>query len=564
MKILSKEEQEGQQRATMIGGAKGFVTGLGLSLAGSYILNKRWANYRALPLSLKALGVVIIAVPSFVIPAERASLRFEKEQWTGVGKEELDTLAARKEARWNSMTLRQKIGDVAARHQFGLIGGTWAIAVAGSFGWIMRNRYQTYRKKSCRLHVRNSEQDEHGLRHLPADHSWKDILEQEKKDAAADLASGKVKPIELQALCSSPTAHSAAVVPVTTVSMARGIIRTVSLACSFVGALINLACAIRLLALWRSLGWEIESEWEGSADVWMVDSVKMVWGLLSAYFAAAAASCFIGFVGIAKNVGQFVRIYRDYSIADFAFVTLSTLFVSYTSFSSAYVRTSVCEELSRHPELMRDLGEMGLSLENCEQWFERAVVAMLGIMFILIVVRLHIVIALSQYYNHIYRDYTGVGKLHLGLRPVKTDSLQRIYLLPTPTSPSTTSSQPLAWQKDSDDVAVYATVPLGGLSEEDVRNMHATEAWIPSPAASPRTHRHSHSHSSSHSHSHRHHGWRRASIPLVREDERSLAGDEKAEFGVAYVVSPPVMLPAPSQYLYLTYTYGAVAWGDVR
>ena len=82
-----------------------------------------------------------------------------------------------------------------------------------------------------------------------------------------------------------------------------------------------------------------------------------------------------------------MRFYRDYSIADFVFVTLATLGVSYTTFSSPYIRSTVCEELSRHPELMRDMGEMGLSLENCEQWFERAVVAVLGIMFILIVVR---------------------------------------------------------------------------------------------------------------------------------------------------------------------------------
>ena len=88
-----------------------------------------------------------------------------------------------------------------------------------------------------------------------------------------------------------------------------------------------------------------------------------------------------------QHVRLFVRIYPDYSIADFVFVTLATLGVSYTTFSSTYIRSTVCEELSRHPELMRDMGEMGLSLENCEQWFERAVVAVLGIMFILIVVR---------------------------------------------------------------------------------------------------------------------------------------------------------------------------------
>ncbi|PIL37014.1 hypothetical protein GSI_00706 [Ganoderma sinense ZZ0214-1] len=295
--------------------------------------------------------------------------------------------------------------------------------------------------------------------------------------------------------------------------------RSLSLAGSLVGAVCNLAFALRLLALSRSLGWESESEWEGSTDAWAVDSVRVVWALLFAYFAAAAASCFIGFVGIAKHVRLFVRIYRDYSIADFVFVTLATLGVSYTTFSQPYVRSSVCEELSRHPELMRDMGEMGLSLENCEQWFERAVVAVLGIMFILIVVRLHIVIALSQYYSYISRELLAGVRTHiLGMRTIKTDvQLQRIYLMPTPTSPSGSLLDGRSHQSPTsgDDVTVYATVPIGGMSEEDARKMHATPAWISTSPVScststPRSHRHSHSHSHTHPHarwnphSHRH------------------------------------------------------------
>ena len=85
-----------------------------------------------------------------------------------------------------------------------------------------------------------------------------------------------------------------------------------------------------------------------------------------------------------------MRFYRDYSIADFAFMTVSTLVVSYTSYSNNYVRTGVCEELSRHPDLMRDMVEMGLNVENCELWFERAVVGIIGIMFILIVIRVRV------------------------------------------------------------------------------------------------------------------------------------------------------------------------------
>ncbi|KAI9001418.1 hypothetical protein BD414DRAFT_474566 [Trametes punicea] len=321
--------------------------------------------------------------------------------------------------------------------------------------------------------------------------------------------------------------------------------RSLSLAGSLAGALFNLAFALHLLALSRSLGWESESEWESSVDVWAVDSVRLVWGLLFAYFAAAAASCFIGFVGIAKHVRLFVRIHRDYSIADFVFVTLATLSVSYMTFSSPSIRSTVCEELSRHPELMRDMGEMGLSLENCEQWFERAVVAVLGVMFILIVVRLHIVIALSQYYRHVSRDFiVGAKATLLGLRPIKTDApLQRIYLLPTPTSPSASSSNRSHYfvtetPGGKDDVAVYATIPIGGMTEQDARKMHATEAWIAtSPVASsgsPRSHRHTHSHTHSHarahSHSHSHRHLTSSGRTSVSRPTASTGSDEKTPF----------------------------------
>lgn len=125
----------------------------------SYLLHRRWPYYRQLPPSLKALGVIIIVVPSFVISAERAGQRFEREQWcvvtlglylccssydlplsrTGLGKVELDTIQAREEARWNRMTLGQKVRDVAVRHEYGMIGGAWAASMLIAWGAIMRN-----------------------------------------------------------------------------------------------------------------------------------------------------------------------------------------------------------------------------------------------------------------------------------------------------------------------------------------------------------------------------------------------------------------------------------------
>lgn len=263
-----------------------------------------------------------------------------------------------------------------------------------------------------------------------------------------------------------------------------------------------------------------------------------------------------------QSIPSFVRFYRDYSIADFAFMTVSTLVVSYTSYSNNYVRTGVCEELSRHPDLMRDMVEMGLNVENCELWFERAVVGIIGIMFILIVIRvrapsgppqhqliyltsyqLHTLIALSKHYRHMWRDAAANKSSHTGLRQLNTDSLHRIYLLPTPTSPqssamafnhfdTTTHSRPT-----SDNVVVYAPIPVGGMSESEARKMNATEAWIPhrtstdagsrSGSSTPRSHRHNRSASV---YGHRRHSSNPRSAGM-RKDSGFSPVDEKSETG---------------------------------
>lgn len=71
----------------------------------------------------------------------------------------------------------------------------------------------------------------------------------------------------------------------------------------------------------------------------------------------------------------------------------SALAISYASFSSfsSLIRTSVCEELGRQPELLRDVAESGLDLENCEYWFERGIVVVIGMALVSVIVRVRVV-----------------------------------------------------------------------------------------------------------------------------------------------------------------------------
>jgi hypothetical protein len=83
---------------------------------------------------------------------------------------------------------------------------------------------------------------------------------------------------------------------------------------------------------------------------------------------------------------SFVRIYRDYIVGDFVFGTLFAAIGSYAAFRPT-VRSNICELLSRQPDMLRDFIDLGLTLENCEPWFERGVFAFMVILIVITVIR---------------------------------------------------------------------------------------------------------------------------------------------------------------------------------
>ncbi|KAI6112271.1 hypothetical protein EDD16DRAFT_1603989 [Pisolithus croceorrhizus] len=141
MKIVTEEQLAGHNRATYRGATEGFLGSAAFALPASFILNRRWSYYRSLPLSLKALGVVIIVAPCVSIQAERRGLEFDREvNWTGAGRMELDRVASEEEARWSSLSVKDKVADWAARHKYGIICGSWALSLAVAGAIISRDK----------------------------------------------------------------------------------------------------------------------------------------------------------------------------------------------------------------------------------------------------------------------------------------------------------------------------------------------------------------------------------------------------------------------------------------
>ncbi|PPR04659.1 hypothetical protein CVT24_011877 [Panaeolus cyanescens] len=303
--------------------------------------------------------------------------------------------------------------------------------------------------------------------------------------------------------------------------------RTASTLITLFGSVTNTILTIQVLAAWRSFKWEPESEWDSSPDNWQLNGIKFIWSLLAIYFASAAAVCIVGLHGVIKNKPTHIRLYRDYSIADLSFCALATAVATYGAFLGP-ARAGICEELSHHPELMRDMLEMGLNIENCERWLERAVFAALAFMIVILFVRLHFLLAISNYYSHLskYQDqayglypYNYVPyypPLHqqrslslpptpapllnsqqssqlplvpttlVPMQPIPTNGypMHRVYLVPNPPS-QVTNLEYAAVPDDAADEIVYAPVRRKDLPK-DVRDGFV-EAWIAGSAPHPNT-----------------------------------------------------------------------------
>jgi hypothetical protein len=244
-----------------------------------------------------------------------------------------------------------------------------------------------------------------------------------------------------------------------------------------------------------------------------------------------------------QNIPSFVRFCRDYSIADLFFVTFAAVSGAYAISTNSSIRAGVCEEVSSQPDFIRDLAEMGFNLENCELWFERAVIGVMTATAVVIMVRVsrnvfcrpfakralrtagshhrrrviqvHFVISISNYYSQLCRSQSSSStssSTYTALHSMGSTSLHRIYLLPAPTGSSSSRSA-----NGKSEVYVYSPVALSSLSEEQAREMQAAEAWISRTEPSSR---------SSHRPTHRHHHSGRISLP-VRPDEGLLPGYEK-------------------------------------
>ncbi|KAF7981730.1 hypothetical protein HWV62_32333 [Athelia sp. TMB] len=198
MKILSQDELNQHNNATVRGAVEGTLAGLAVSIPGSLILNRRWGYYRSLPLSLKMLGAIFVTVPALAIQAERRGLEFDRSQWSGFGKVEMDREAQEAREAWEALSAKNKISNWLINHQYSVMAGGWlgTGAIAGTIIW--RNKYQTTPQKLVQVRMwaqamavglilaggllTHRAQLDSASKPRATDHSWAAILEEQAQE----------------------------------------------------------------------------------------------------------------------------------------------------------------------------------------------------------------------------------------------------------------------------------------------------------------------------------------------------------------------------------------------
>ncbi|KAF8915240.1 hypothetical protein CPB85DRAFT_1433152 [Mucidula mucida] len=208
MKVdLTPEQLAAHDAATLRGGIEGSIVGAAIGFPLSYLMYKKVPIYRAMPASLKALGVIVCIAPAFAIQAERRGIEYDRSQWTDAGIRLLDQQEVKLEEHWESLTVKQKIIDWANRHEYSVILGGWVASIGLAGTIISRDKLQSTSQKVVQarmwaqaltigliLGAAAFKARQSNTQPKVVDHSWRDVLEQQERARMEDEARLKQVP----------------------------------------------------------------------------------------------------------------------------------------------------------------------------------------------------------------------------------------------------------------------------------------------------------------------------------------------------------------------------------
>jgi len=208
MKILTKEEEDAHYYQVVKGGTMGLAVGLGIGLATSALMTKKWPLYRNTTLPFKAFYVCSSSTFVGIIQADRYSRAYEEARRTDGG-ESLEQISARKRAeRFAGLQGKEKWMEYGRENRYKIVFASWLASMGVSIGMVYNNRYLSKSQKLVQARVyaqgltllvliasaafevndaRNAkpgEKKKH-VEHYPGEDAWKDIIAREEEKAKA-------------------------------------------------------------------------------------------------------------------------------------------------------------------------------------------------------------------------------------------------------------------------------------------------------------------------------------------------------------------------------------------
>jgi len=205
MKFLTKEQENELWNANVAGGLRGAAYAGAIGIPGLWALQRYSPRFRAVPLTVTALGVVVATFPFISVGAEKAGEAYQQSLWTGVGLKELTVEQQRAEDRWEHLTTSEKVKDWAGKQQYRLVGGSWVASMVIAGAIVARNPSATFPQKLVQARmwaqgltvavliasgVLSGVNAQTGFKAPEdVDHSWRTILEESQKEEQRQKAA---------------------------------------------------------------------------------------------------------------------------------------------------------------------------------------------------------------------------------------------------------------------------------------------------------------------------------------------------------------------------------------
>ncbi|KAJ1650308.1 Replication factor C, subunit RFC4 [Dispira simplex] len=154
MKILTKQEEDEAYQAHVDGGIKGGLISTAIFTPACFMLHRYWRPFRQLTLPFKAFLLTSGIASVIMIESERAGKRYEKSKYGAMTPYSIDyskdsTKAAGATQPMVNITRpwTEEATDFVRRHQWSLVGGTWATGMGVAFTYLARQKHMSTMNK---------------------------------------------------------------------------------------------------------------------------------------------------------------------------------------------------------------------------------------------------------------------------------------------------------------------------------------------------------------------------------------------------------------------------------